>query len=55
MLGKIQDRSRREGQRMRWLVGINDVMAMSLSRLQELVMDRDAWHAAVLGFSKSQT
>ena len=54
MLGKIQGRSRREGQRMRWLVGINDAMAMSLSRLQELVMDRVAWHAAVLGFSKSQ-
>ena len=55
MMGKIEGKRRRERQRMRWLDGITDSMDMNLSKIQEIVKDREVWHAAVHGAEKSQT
>ena len=55
MLGKMEDRRRRGEQRMRWLDVTTDLMDMSLSKLYELVMDREAWHSVIHGVTKSQT
>ena len=55
MLGGIEDRRRKEQQKMKWLDGIADSMDLSLSELQEMVMDREAWRAAIHGITKSQT
>ena len=55
MLGKIEGRRRRGQQKVKWLYGITDSMDMGLGKLQELVMDREAWHATIHGVSKSQT